>query len=247
MSLVELLLALVPLAPVRAPDDFAERFTGKTLRFDYYHCGCATDEKIAPEKFRLEGEWAGSRTQLEDRLDLGNYRLLVRDASGATLYSRGFCSIFGEWSTTGEAKREWRAFHESQRFPEPKGKVSLALERRAPDLTWHELWHGELDSAGRAVDRAPIASHGGVMEIFKSGPPATKVDLLILGDGYTGRQRDKFIDDVQRLTGALFATEPFKSHKGDFNCRAILAPAAQPGVTDPRRNVWLDTPLGLTF
>jgi len=100
MSLAALVLALVPL------DDFAERFTGRTMRFDFHHCGSASEEQIAPEKFRLEGEWPGSRTQLEDRLDLGNYRLLVRDASGATICSRGFCSIFGEWSTTSEAKRD---------------------------------------------------------------------------------------------------------------------------------------------
>jgi IgA Peptidase M64/Peptidase M64 N-terminus len=250
MSLVGLLLALVPLAPVvplRAPDDFDARFTGRTLRFDFHHCGCATEEQIAPEKFRLEGEWAGSRTQLEDRLDYGNYRLLVRDAGGALLWSRGFCSIFGEWSVTGAAKSGWRAFHESQRFPEPKRKVTLALEKRAPDLTWHELWRGELDPDSRAVDRSAITPRGGVMPIFENGPPATKVDLLILGDGYTGRQRDKFVDDVQRLTGALFSTEPFKSHKGDFNCRAIMVPAPQAGVTDPRRGAWFDTPLGLTF
>src|SRR5262249_59572004 len=95
--------------------------------------------------------------------------------------------------------------------------------------------------------RAPPPRRGGVMPICENGPPATKVDLLILGDGSTGRQRDEFIDDVHRLTGALFSTEPFKSRKADFNCRAILAPSAQPGVTDPRRGAWLDTPLGLSF
>jgi hypothetical protein len=239
---------LVTLVSAAAGDDFDARFTGKTVRFDFEHCGSAAQEQIAPDRFRLEGDWPGSRTQLEDKLDYGKYRFVVRDpASGATLYSRGYCSIFGEWESTGEAKRGWRAFQESARFPEPKGMVALALEKRAADLSWKEIWRGELDPAGRFLDRSPVAAHGGVMPIFESGPPATKVDLLILGDGYTGRQRDKFVDDVHRLTGALFATEPFKSRKADFNCRAILAPAAQAGITDPRRGAWLDTPLGLTF
>ena len=60
-----LLLAVVPVA---SPDDFDARFTGRTLRFDYHHCGSATQEQIAPAKFRLENEWAGSRTQLVDEL-----------------------------------------------------------------------------------------------------------------------------------------------------------------------------------
>ncbi len=241
-------------ATATAPRDaFDARFTGKTLRFDYHHCGDATHEQIAPDRYRLEGDWAGSRTQLEDPLGVGalgygKYRFVVRDAAGGELlYSRGFCSIYGEWETTGEAKRSWRAFHESQRFPEPKAAVTLALEKRADDLSWRELWRGECDPASRFVDRSPITARGGVMPIDVKGPSAEKVDLLIVGDGYTGRQRDEFVDDVHRMTAALFATEPFKRRKGDFNVRALLAPAPQPGITDPRSGTFVDTPLRLQF
>ncbi len=234
------------------PADFAARFTGRTLRFDYHHCGDATHEQIAPDGFRLEGEWAGSRTRLVDAgqgaLDYGKYRFVVRDAAGgATLWSQGFCSIYGEWETTGEAKRQWRAFHESQRFPEPKTPVTLHLEKRADDLSWREFWRGECDPASRFVDRSPITARGGVMPLDVKGDTASKVDLLIVGDGWTGRQRDDFIDDVHRLTGALFATEPFKRRRADFNVRAIMAPAPQPGVTDPRRDQFVDTPIRLQF
>jgi len=245
-----LLSSLVAFAQA-APSGFDADFTGRTLRFDYHHVGTAQEggvEKIAVDRFRLEGDWAGSRTQLLDPLDHGKYRFVVRDlASGATIWTRGFASIYGEWETTGEAKRAWKAFHESQRFPEPRRPIALALEKRADDLSWREIWRGECDPGSRFVDRSPVTARGGVMPIAERGPPATKVDLLILGDGYTGRQRDEFIDDVHRLTGALFAAEPFKSRRGDFNVRAILAPAPQPGVTDPRRGTFVDTPLRLTF
>jgi hypothetical protein len=239
---------LLALLAAGSGDDFDARFTGKTLRFDYHHCGTGGQEQIAPDGFRLEGDWPGSRTQLEDPLHFGKYRFVVRDGtSREVIWSRGFCSIYGEWEVTGEAKTAWRSFGESQRFPEPKAPVALSLEKRAADLTWKELWHGEVDPAGRFVDRSPIPSRGGVMPVLENGPPATKVDLLILGDGYTGRQRDQFIDDVQRLTRALFDTEPFKSRKGDFNVRSILAPAPEAGVSDPRGGTWVDTPLGLQF
>src|SRR5262245_24207364 len=114
--------------------DFDALFTGKTLRFDYLHCGTAGQEQIAVDRFRLEGDWPGSRRQLLDPLDQGKYRFVVHDAANdAPLWSRGFSSIYGEWETTGEAKKAWRAFHESQRLPEPRAKVVLALEKRAPD------------------------------------------------------------------------------------------------------------------
>ncbi|MSP15230.1 MAG: peptidase M64 [Myxococcales bacterium] len=228
--------------------DFNTRFTGKTLRFDYHHCGDATQEQIAPDGFRLEGEWAGSRTQLVDALDFGKYRFVMRDAAGGeTLFCAGFCSIYGEWETTGEAKRQWRAFHESARFPEPKAPVVLAIEKRADDLSWRELWRGDCDPASRFVDRSPITPRGGVMPIDVRGPSADKVDLLIIGDGWTGKQRDAFIDDVHRLIGSLFATEPFKRRRADWNVRAIMAPSPQPGVTDPRRATFVDTPMRLQF
>jgi hypothetical protein len=73
------------------------------------------------------------------------------------------------------------------------------------------------------------------------------VDLLVLGDGYTGEEMDKFHGDVRRLTGAIFETEPFRSHRGDFNVRAVDVASARPGITQPRKNIWNNTPLGLSF
>jgi hypothetical protein len=253
-ALAPLFATLIVLQQPSAPaDDFTSRFTGRTLRFDYVHAGTTNPadggdvEKVAVDRFRLEGDWPGSRTQLVDELNFGKYRFDVLDEHGTPIWTRGFASIYGEWKTTGEAKRAWKAFHESQRFPEPKGKVTLVLQTRKDDGGWREIWRGELDPAGVAVDRSPVTNRGGVMPIFENGPPATKVDLLILGDGYTGRQRDEFLDDVHRLTGALFATEPFQSHKSDFNVRALLAPAPQSGITDPGKGIWIDTPLRLSF
>ena len=57
----------------------------------------------------------------------------------------------------------------------------------------------------------------------------------------------KFHADVHRLTEALFATEPYKSHRSDFNVRAIDLPAAASGVTDPRTATWRRSPLGLAY
>jgi hypothetical protein len=102
-------------APVAA-GEFAARFTGKTLRFDYDHVGTAAEEHIAVHRWRVEGDWAGSRTHLVDDTGFGKYLVEVRDpATDELLYSRGFCSIYGEWETTGEAQEAWRSFQESHR------------------------------------------------------------------------------------------------------------------------------------
>jgi hypothetical protein len=246
-SLFALILALaVQTTPV---SDFDARFTGRTMRFDYFHSGTAKEEHVSLDGLRLEGEWPGSRTRLLDDTNLGKYLFEVVDmATNRTIYSRGFSSIYGEWETTGEAAEGvWRTIHEAMRFPEPRGKVQLVLKKRAPDGSFREIYSGVADPASRFVDRSPIPPAGTVWSVFESGPAAVKVDLLILGDGYAATEMEKFRADARRLTDAIFAVEPFKSHRGDFNVRAISVPSPASGVTDPRTGAWRKTPLGLTY
>ena len=153
-----LLLAPVLLAcAAQQAAPFDSGFTGATLRFDYHPAGNAGEEHIAPAGFRLEGAWPGGRGALLDDSDTGRYLFVVEDAaSHAPLYSRGFCSIYGEWETTGEAKKTWRAIEESQRFPEPRKPVELVLEKRQDAGGWKELSRTPLDPAGRFVDLARL-------------------------------------------------------------------------------------------
>ena len=59
----------------RRPPGFDARFTGRTLRFDYFHGGIAKEEHVSLDKLRLEGDWPGSRVHLLDDSNLGKYRL----------------------------------------------------------------------------------------------------------------------------------------------------------------------------
>jgi len=249
------LLILAPLALHTNPTaldptgpTFDDLFTGATLRLDYVHTGTHAEEHVAPEDVRLEGAWPGSRTRLVDDTNLGKYLFEVIDrATNRAIYSRGFSSIYGEWETTGEAKRGWGSFHESARFPEPRGLVQLVLKKRGDDGAFREIFSKELDPASRFVDRSQLARRGSVLTLFENGPPSDKVDLLILSSGYTLDQRAKFEGDLKRVVSALFATEPFASRKSDFNVRAVHVPAPEAGISNPRKDVWRDDPLGLSF
>jgi hypothetical protein len=226
-------------------DSFDARFTGKTLRFDYFHSGTANEEHISLDELRAEADWPGSRTRLVDELGLGYYFFEVIDSeNGHVIYSRGFDSIFGEWQTTAEAATAWRTFHESQRFPEPRGEVRLVLKRRAAGGEFREIYAASFRPTGSGVNRSPTQERGQAWTVFENGAPAEKLDLLILGDGYTAGDQEKFHGDVERLVGILFETEPFRTRRGDFNVRALAAPASESGISDPRRGLWRDSPLG---
>jgi len=236
-------------ARTRSSVDFAAFFTGATLRFDYHHGGTASDEQIAADTLRVEGEWAGSRTRLLDDTDLGKYRVVVDDlASGAPIWSRGFASIYGEWETIAEASAGVRrVFHESQRFPEPRAPFRMRVEKRGDDGEFREIFRRDADPADRAVDRSQIVPRGTLRTLHAGGSPDRNVDLLVLGDGWLDSDAEDFFADAARLTATLLETEPFRSRRHQLSVRALHVPAAASGITDPRGGQWNATPLGLAF
>lgn len=237
------------LTPALVASTFEQSFTGQTMRFDYFHSGTAGEEHVGLDRFRLEGEWPGRRGGLVDSTGYGKYRFVVVAAgSGEELYSSGFSSIYGEWETTGEARGgAWRTLHESQRFPEPRLPVELVLEKRGADGGFHPFHREPFDPASRFVDRSPIPRRGEVWAVLENGPPAKKVDLLVLGDGYAEEEIAQYHQDVRAVVDALFSFPPFSSRRGDFNVWAIDVASERSGVTRPRSGFWNSTPIGLAY
>jgi len=246
LSFLALALAAAPAA--QSPSPFATFFTEKTMRVDFFHTGGGR-EVLALDRVVSDGAWPGSRTKLADDTNLGPYLFEVIDRStNRVVYSRGFASIYGEWETTPEAPAGVsRTFHESLRFPWPKSPVQVVVKKRAPDNSFREVWSTLIDPDSRFVNRADLKPLGKVWTVFENGPAATKVDLLILGDGYTDSELAKFHADVKRLVDQLFATEPFKSRRPDFNVRAIDLPTSESGVNRPQVGVFRRTPISTEY
>src|SRR5215475_2600191 len=99
-----------------APSAFA---APASMRVDYYHTGNDKEERFSLDRIVIEPlPWPGNVARSIDKTNLGKYFFEVVDAaSGTTLYSRGFASVYGEWETTGEAQKINRTFSESLRFP----------------------------------------------------------------------------------------------------------------------------------
>jgi hypothetical protein len=227
---------------------FDAAFTGATMRVDYFHSGGMGEEIVALDRVVSDGPWPGSRTRLVDDLNLGKYLFEVIDReTNRPIYSRGFASIYGEWETTAEYKTMHRTFGESLRFPWPKSPVQVVLKKRDRDNSFRELWSTVIDPDSRFVNRADPPKAGNVWTVFESGPPSQKVDILLISEGYTAAQMPKFRADATRLVEALFAVEPFKSRKGDFNVRGLELPSAQPGVNRPHVGSFRRTPISAEY
>jgi hypothetical protein len=222
----------------------------RTLRIDYYHSGNVHDEWFSLDRVVLEPlEWPGSLNKSIDESQLGNYLFEVREkGNGKVLYSRGFNSVFGEWKETEEALHANRTFSESLRFPSPEAPVELLLEERvAGGTSWKEVWKTVVDPKDKFVDRSRPPSPGTLMELQKTGDPASKVDLLVLGDGYTAAERGKFEKDARRFTDALFAASPFHEHQKDFNVWGLCPAAEESGVARPSTGTYRRSPVGSSY
>jgi hypothetical protein len=245
-SLILTVLQQQPSAPRANYDTY---FTGETMRVDYFHTGGPkSGETFALDRVVNDGEWAGSRTRLVDDTNLGTYLFELRDtATGTLIYSRGLSPLFGEWETTSEARTAHRTFHESVRSPWPRQPVSVTIRKRAAGNRFAPVWTTEIDPNSRFVNRARRAPAGTIWSMLESGPSTTTVDLLLISEGYAAAELSKFRADATRLVDALFAHEPFKSRRGDFNVRALALPSPERGVNRPHAGVFRRTPISAEY
>ena len=227
---------------------FDADFGDRTMRVDYFHTGSHSDEIFGLDRVVSDGAWSGSKTRLVDDTNMGKYLFEVRDlATDRLMYSRGFASIYGEWETTGEAREVHRTFHESLRFPWPLRPVRVVLLKRAGPSSFEPVWESEIQPDSRFVYAADRGPGGTVYPVIDNGPPSEKVDLVLVGEGYTAAEASKFLADVERLTERLFATEPFRSRREDFNVRAVHVPSEESGVNRPHVGEYRRTPLSTEY
>ncbi len=242
-----LIVALLLAAPAMAAR-FDELFLDKTMRVDYFHTGSRGEEIIALDRIVSDGPWPGSRTRLVDTTNLGKYLFEVIDReTNQVIYSRGFASIYGEWETTDEPKERAGTFHESLRFPWPKKPVQIVLKKRDKNNAFQQIWSTLVDPNSRFVNRADVKVSGKLLTILENGPASEKVDILVIGEGYTDAELPKFQSDLKRLLGKLFDEEPFKSRQRDFNVRALQLPSSQSGVHRPRTRDDRRTAIGTEY
>ncbi|HYE24113.1 MAG TPA: IgA Peptidase M64 [Clostridia bacterium] len=223
----------------------------RTMRVDYFHTGNSKTETFSLERVVLEPlAWPGSMAEGAriDRTNFGKYFFEVRDQkTGDVLYSRGFSSIYGEWELTPEAEKMNRTYSESFRFPAPEAPVTIVLKKRDQKNEFREIWKTEADPTDMLVDNSKPPSAGPLITVEKNGDSATKVDFLILGDGYMAAQRGKCENDARRLFAILFSTPPFQQRRKDFNVWALCPAATESGISRPSTGIHLRPPAGSTY
>ncbi|MEO7653793.1 MAG: M64 family metallopeptidase, partial [Bryobacteraceae bacterium] len=72
-----------------------------------------------------------------------------------------------------------------------------------------------------------------VTTIVNNGAPSNRVDIAIVGDGYTSDELGKFATDAQNLATTFFDQDPWKEYKNFFNVHRVDVASAQSGSDHP--------------
>ncbi|MGI5271060.1 M64 family metallopeptidase [Nonomuraea sp. CA-218870] len=102
---------------------------------------------------------------------------------------------------------------------------------------------------GAAAGTAAEPGTATVTPVQVTGAPEKRFNLVVMGDGYTEAEQDKYRQDVDRHLNVMWSIEPFKSYRNYLNVYRIDIVSGESGVscdpdlTSPRRS----TPLGMGF
>ena len=242
------ILLLLTLIPALAWSQFDHYFEPASLRIDYTLTGNEKNTAFALKEMIREPYWSGSKINLIDHLEFGNYIVKVYEkGTDHLLFSKGYQNLYGEWQTTEEAKQTTKTFDESVIVPFPKVPVEVAL--------CHKNWEGQLieglrltvnpnDYFIRAADNLNLP----IYDAWIGNPDVTKaVDIVILPEGYTQQEMGKFVKDCDFFVHSLFDYAPYNRYQQSFNVRGVMAPSQESGCTEPGDRVYKNTVMRFSY
>ena len=241
------LLCLIAVASTRA-QVFADHFADKTLRVDYIFNGNASGQAICLNGLSALPTWAGRKHHLAELPLQGNGQIIMRNAaSGKTIYTTSFSSLFQEWLETDEARNVTKGFENTFLLPYPLQPVEIEITlldpRRNVRASMKHIVHPN-DVLIEQKGNSHITPH---KYLLHNDSPEKCIDVAILAEGYTLQEIQTFYEDADIACKSIFDHEPFKSMKKRFNVVAVASPSTDSGVSVPRLNEWKHTAFGSHF
>ena len=241
------LLCLIAVSSTRA-QVFADHFADKTLRVDYIFNGNASGQAICLDGLSALPTWAGRKHHLAELPLQGNGQIIMRNAaSGKTIYTTSFSSLFQEWLETDEARNVTKGFENTFLLPYPLQPVEIEITLLDPRCnvraSMKHIVHPN-DVLIEQKGNSHITPH---KYLLHNDSPEKCIDVAILAEGYTLQEMQTFYEDADIACKSIFDHEPFKSMKKRFNVVAVASPSTDSGVSVPRLNEWKHTAFGSHF
>lgn len=86
-----------------------------------------------------------------------------------------------------------------------------------------------------------------VVTLRDHGPNENRIDVVVLGDGYTGDELAQYSTDVNRVVAGFFREEPFATYEAYFNVHRVDVVSRDSGADHPSQGVDRKTALGSRY
>jgi hypothetical protein len=233
---------------LNAQSEYSDYFKTGRLRFDYAISSVNGSCRINPFQFYFEPVWGGSKSFVEEKLNYGDMLLEVFDStSDKLLYSYGYSTLFKEWLTTERGKDTTKIFIETVLMPDPKKTIRIRISDRDSFLNFKEVYTTYFNPLTDIVEVLKQPEVSEVRSLRNSGDPSGKTDIVIISEGFTQQQKDKFFRDAEKFSEILFTWDPYKAYPKSFNIYAVFLPSEQPGADIPPDSDWVSTALNTRF
>ncbi len=226
---------------------FEDHFLDKTLRIDYFHTGNVENEYYSIDELIEEPFWGGSKINLVDKFNFGKYEIVVYDSvPDNIIFSKTYSTLFSEWQTTEEAKSTFRTFNETVTIPYPKNKIRVEFFSRNKRNDWIKKFEYAVDPQNYFIKKERTRELNS-FQVFNSGAASSKVDIVILPEGYTKSEMEVFKNDCKKFADYFFDKSPFKENKEKFNILGVEAASDESGTDFPGKGIWKKTFLNTNF
>lgn len=184
------------------------------------------------------------------------FRYQVRDAGGAVLYERttagpiivrDFLDYYSDLTGLDVLSLLPGLGEFPVTVPLLDGATEVVFQFRTAD-GYDDVGRFPLSRLGEVEQPVPDSVVGSAT-LHEGGGSANRLDLVLVGDGYTADELDRWHADADALAAEILATEPYLSHQDRVNIHRVDAVSAESGVSydcDPDCTL-RDTAFGTVF
>lgn len=84
-------------------------------------------------------------------------------------------------------------------------------------------------------------------KVIDNGRDDTRLNFVVLSEGYRATEFDKFARDTEAINTQLFRKTPFEEYADFFNVYKVEVPSNESGADNPADSIYVDTYFGMTF
>jgi hypothetical protein len=125
------------------------------------------------------------------------------------------------------------------------------------EVYYDSIEDGKLVGGKVTLALPPVVEYQGIMKqasaswncetVINSGPSENRIDIVVVGDGYTLSDMSKYQLNVNNILGGYFSQEPLASYINFFNVHRVDVISNESGVDEPDNGIYRDTALDMSY